>query len=323
LAGPDPRFEAFSPNGLSYLQLYADGRAINRVAAAGNSFLFAVPPAELARYRTVSAIAVDTAGLASAPMSLPGKRSAAAERGKLFMLAVGIDKYPKIANADLRYAGADAARLAKVTSASTLYLKPAPVVLRDAAADETAILSALDRIVAEAGAADTIVVSFAGHGLIDKNGQLRIALSATSLAQLETTSLAFDRVAERLKLAKARVIVLLDVCHAGLSDRAAIAANDDAVSRLSTESGASMVVISASKGRQFSEENRALGGGVFSVALERVLTRERKVYDTDGNGAISLDELYRGIKAVAVREAQGRQTPWIARNQVFGDFDLF
>jgi hypothetical protein len=95
------------------------------------------------------------------------------------------------------------------------------------------------------------------------------------------------------------------------------------VNRLTTEAGAGMVVLSASKGRQFSLESRRANGGLFSVALERVLTRERKSFDSDGNGAISLDELYRGIKAVVVRETTGRLTPWLTRNQIFGDFDLF
>jgi hypothetical protein len=80
---------------------------------------------------------------------------------------------------------------------------------------------------------------------------------------------------------------MLDVCHAGLSDRATIATNDAGASRLVTNSGASMIVLSASKGQQASYE------------------------------------LYRGLKAAVVRESDGQRTPWLSRNLMFGDFDLF
>ena len=88
-------------------------------------------------------------------------------------------------------------------------------------------------------------------------------------------------------------------------------------------SGASMVVLSASKGRQFSEENGTAAGGLFTSAFDRIITSERKAFDVDGNGAISISELYRGLKATVVRESRGRQTPWLSRNLIVGDFDLF
>ena len=117
--------------------------------------------------------------------------------------------------------------------------------------------------------------------------------------------------------------MLLDVCHAGLADRASIASNDAAATRLITNSGAPIIVLSASKGRQFSEETAEDGGGRFSVALARIIKSERKTYDTDADGALSLSELYRGVKSIVVRESGGRQTPWLTRNLMFGDFDLF
>jgi hypothetical protein len=140
---------------------------------------------------------------------------------------------------------------------------------------------------------------------------------------LESTTLSFDAVAQRLLRSKARVIVLLDVCHAGLADRKLAATNDDAVNRLITRSGASLVVLSASKGRQSSEENDDAAGGLFSSAFAKVLTIDRKRFDVDGNGAISISELYRGLKLSVARDSQGRQTPWLSRNLVVGDFDLF
>jgi hypothetical protein len=95
------------------------------------------------------------------------------------------------------------------------------------------------------------------------------------------------------------------------------------VSQLVTNSGASMVVLSASKGRQYSEETPKEAGGLFSTAFDRILTTDRAASDLDGNGAISISELYRGLKSSVVRASAGRQTPWLSRNRIVGDFDLF
>jgi hypothetical protein len=86
-------------------------------------------------------------------------------------------------------------------------------------------------------------------------------------------ALAWEAIAQRLRAAKARVVVLLDVCHAGLSEQAVIAGNDVATTQLMTNSGASMIIISASKGRQYSNETAT--GGLFSKLLEQIIVRER------------------------------------------------
>ena len=84
-----------------------------------------------------------------------------------------------------------------------------------------------------------------------------------------------------------------------------------------------MIVLSASKGRQESLETPEERGGLFSVAFDRLLTQDRAATDLDGNGAISISELYRGLKLRVVRQSKGAQTPWLSRNLMFGDFDLF
>ena len=84
-----------------------------------------------------------------------------------------------------------------------------------------------------------------------------------------------------------------------------------------------MIILSASKGRQESEEDAASGGGRFSVTIDKILTGDRETHDLDGNGAISVAELFRGLKAGVIRDSQGRQTPWLSRNLMFGDFDIF
>ena len=59
------------------------------------------------------------------------------------------------------------------------------------------------------------------------------------------------------------------------------------------------------------------------MTIDKILTSERKSHDLDGNGAISVQELFRGLKAGVIRDSEGRQTPWLSRNLIFGDFDIF
>ncbi len=324
------RLDAFSAEGLARISLFADGRLHKQADIAGTSGTLAITAQERAAIGTLTAIAVDKDGLVSAPLTVAQPAGARKPSGRLFVLAVGIDKYPEIKSCgnggiepcNLAYAVSDAKRVAAAAGQSRLYTRIETKVLSDAQANKAAILAELDRIVAAAAPQDTVVVSFAGHGL-DDNNTLQLALSATRLDRVEATSLGFDAISARLRESKARVVVLLDVCHAGVVDRAAGGTNDAAVSQLVTNSGASMVVLSASKGRQYSEETPKAAGGLFSSAFERTLTTDRIANDVDRNGAISISELYRGLKSSVVRASEGRQTPWLSRNRIVGDFDLF
>jgi hypothetical protein len=330
--GGDARLEAFSASGLSAVQIYGDGRLFRRVAANGASLAVALTLEERRSLRAITAIAVDKAGLVSAPLALPRLTPGGEPRGQLFTLAVGVDRYPLVPpvcgedqkqTCDLEFAVADANRIAKATGQSPLYEKRSSAVLSDDRATQPAILAEIDRIVAEALPQDTVAMFFAGHGLIDGNGGLQLALSSVQLERIAETGLSFEIVAARLRRSKARVIMLLDMCHAGLADRASVATNDAVVDRLVTNSGASMVVLSASKGRQFSEEALEQAGGRFSVAIASILATDRAGHDADGNGAISIGELFKGVKSQVAGGSAGRQTPWLSRNLILGDFDVF
>ena len=324
------RLEASSATGLGYIQLYAEGRPLRRIAVSGPNAMVPVIESAHPEIGRITAVAVDAHGIVSSPLSLDAGPSRPGRGvGKLWGLFVGVDRYPLLPNAcgsdgrspcDLTLAVADAKRLAHAVGQSRLYKTKEITVLVDQEASRSTVLARLGAMVESAGSEDTIVVSFAGHGLRDDDA-LRLVLSSTSLNDLGGTSLAFADVAVQLRRARARVLVLLDVCHAGVSDR--LATNDDAVSQLVTASGASMIVLSASKGRQLSEEDERSGGGRFSVAIDTVLTKRRAAFDLDRNGAISVAELYRGLKSEVVRETAGRQTPWLSRNLMVGDFDIF
>ncbi|QKD02523.1 caspase family protein [Mesorhizobium loti] len=317
------RLDALSLTGLRSLHVLADGRVVKNVPLNGKQAHVSLSPGELGDSGIASVTAIDMAGLASAPIEFSLGTRDRKSKGRLFALAVGIDKYPLIPGSDLKYAVSDAKRVASTVHAGAHYSGVKIETLLDQAASADTIKAKLDDIVARAQPGDTIVLAFAGHGLLDSHGRLRLALSSTTTKAIEETTLDFDEIASRVAKAQARVVVLLDVCHAGASGQINVASNDDAVNLLTTRSGAGVVIISASKGRQFSEEAASIGGGRFSVAFQHALTDQRRQTDSDGNGRISVNELYGALKSRVAEQTNGRQIPWLSRNEIFGDFDLF
>lgn len=315
---------ASSTRGLKSIAAFSDGRPSAHYDVDGKTAEIVVKSSELGKGGIVTLIASDVSGMTSAPVELMTPKPKSGPSGKLFAVTVGVDLYHRMPGAELNYSAADARRIAKLAKAATLYRGQDVKTLTDAEATSAAIISALQAAVRQGGPDDTILVSFAGHGLVAGDQSLRMALTETDLGDLSRTSLALDDVLSVLKRSKARVVLFLDVCHSGLANQSRVATNDAAAAKmLTTESGAGIVIMSASKGRQFSEETASLGGGRFSTAIESILEKKRRLADTDGNGHISIQELYRAVKAEVMAGSETRQTPWIARNQVFGDFDLF
>lgn len=154
-----------------------------------------------------------------------------------------------------------------------------------------------------------------GHGMRATDGQLYLASRITRMSNVEGTSVPWRDIAAALKKIPGRIVVFLDACHAGAAD----SANDLATSSIVDTQ--SIVVISASKGRQKSlERDRA---GVFSQMMRRLVGQDFKKIDLNHNGAIELDELYRALKPGVLTATDGTQTPWVARNGMVGPVPLF
>jgi uncharacterized caspase-like protein len=187
------------------------------------------------------------------------------------------------------------------------------------------VVAALEQAVQQASPEDTLAFFYAGHGVKDKDGRLYITTTTSDLGRLEETALSWTRIAGVLDKARARVVVFLDACHSGQAGAPAAAPNDQAIARLFEQTRRPMIVFAASKGRQLSFEaaDSKLGGGYFTQALSDIIAGNRAAYDLDGNGAIEVSELYRGLKAYVIDNSNGDQTPWLARQDVVGDFALF
>ncbi|MDN2565931.1 caspase family protein [Aquibium sp. A9E412] len=314
--------EAASPTGLAELRVYRDGALAARRPLEGASFSGAVDAEAAAGARWLTLVAVDAAGAQSRPRSVP--LAPQGDRGRLFAVAVGTDRYDSAALAPLRYAAADAQRFADAlrTLDDGLYAGVELVgPFIDARGLDAAFAAAFQRLSQVVTPRDTVMFFVAGHGVRDAAGRFFLATRDTALDALDGTALAWDGLAGRLATLDGRIFVFLDACHSGsVGD----ATNDGAVAALVGDGALSVTVLAASKGRQFSLESPAADGGYFTVALaEAIARRGEPGVDLDGSGTLDLDELYFYLKKRVMAQTDGRQTPWIARSRVVGKAPLF
>jgi uncharacterized caspase-like protein len=194
--------------------------------------------------------------------------------------------------------------------------------LRDAEASREAILAKLNETIAKAEPGDSILLFIAGHGVQDTATKTYyLATSATRKDDIEHTSLRWSDLSIALAKAHSRIAVFLDTCNSGAASTDFFATNDASVSALIDRAPSGILIFSASKGREESEESPEQGGGIFTTAVIAALSDPKT--DRNHNGVIEASELYATVKRAVVEATEGRQTPWFARNDMVGDFVPF
>lgn len=200
-------------------------------------------------------------------------------RGTLFILAVGVDKYPGLgrtcgadgdASCDLRFAGADAGAL---VAAAEKRLGPAHsavvkrVLVNDAGASDeptvTNILDALD-LLKQANETDTVLLFISGHGFNDGPHYRFLPTNAELMGGRfrSATVVPWQILQEAVETAKGRRILLIDTCHAAnaYNQRLGNAAYH-----------ANIIAYTAARFDQEALEDNNLGHGLFTYAVVEAL----------------------------------------------------
>jgi hypothetical protein len=315
------QIKARSNSGLAAVAFNEDGRLFQEVPLSGNQADTAVTLPRRPHIRSITAVATDRLGFRSHPVTVELPR-AEPTANKLHVVAVGIDAYDHVS--PLRFAKTDAETLAKAArETGSAYYREVSVTERyDREATPAAVLGDLRNAAATASEDDTILVFFAGHGTRTPDGRYFLATTATDPDDVARTALNWDDVAGILGRSRGRVIMVIDACHSGQTGEAQ-GTNDEAVQSIVGRGGAPMVVLAASKGRQFSLEMGASGGGVFTQSLAVILGPGRAQFDSNRNGVLEVSEVYRSVKEIVTRVTSGQQTPWLVRRNLSGDFPLF
>ncbi|WP_206524659.1 peptidoglycan-binding protein [Devosia sp. 1566] len=307
-------------SGAETVEVFRDGMPVlSRALGADPRAAFEVPLLPETRWITVRAQAAN--GLYSAAVSTPVAGSDAAKAGRLFYVGLGTDTYSDQRLEDLDFAVSDASslQLTLETAGSTYYRTITGKTFVNVESFSEPLQREFDIIAHAATAEDTLVLYVSGHGVLGSNGELRLASGATDLDDIEETSLSVSDLATMLDGIPSRVFIFLDVCHAGAIEGVT---NDNAVEQLLQGTVKPVVIMSASKGRQFSREGVAFGGGAFTSALKAILT-DLSGTDFSGNGTLELSEIYPLLKSQVIRQTAGQQTPWIARSDMPGEIPVF
>jgi hypothetical protein len=210
------------------------------------------------------------------------------QRGRLFILAVGIDHYVNPA-LTLRFAVADAkAFTAGVGRAATnLYSKVEVTTLLDDQATKIGILAAFDRLAREVRPEDTFLFYVASHGVLDENTNRFLLVphdiaGISSWEEMARQSIDEGTLVGALSRIEARdALLFLDTCHSGK-------VTADSLANMGHETG--RYILAASSSVQEAMDSYDDRNGVFVYAVREALAG-RAGEDAQGNlGALTLGE---------------------------------
>jgi hypothetical protein len=153
---------------------------------------------------------------------------------------------------------------------------------------------------------DLTLLYFSGHGLKDEDGRLYLAKTNTRRDNLLFTSLAADIVSQAMAGCMSRQVVLvLDCCYSGAFPAGLAAKSDTEVHALERFQGRGRTVLTASDSTSYAfEGDRIEGDAVQSVFTRHLVEGLRNgSADLDGDGNITVDELYSYVHDRVVEEA--------------------
>ncbi|PKV89167.1 PQQ-binding-like beta-propeller repeat protein [Streptomyces sp. TLI_146] len=152
---------------------------------------------------------------------------------------------------------------------------------------------------------DLTLLYFTGHGLKDDEGHLHLAMGNTRRDNLAFTSLPAEQIDRAMTgCASRQQVLILDCCYSGAFPAGRLAKGDADMHTLERFRGRGRSVLTASDATQYSFE----GDQVHGLAQQSVFTRHLVSglrdgsADLDGDGDITLDELYAYVHDKVVEE---------------------
>jgi Caspase domain/TIR domain len=158
---------------------------------------------------------------------------------------------------------------------------------------------------------DQLLIYLSCHGVLDSQGRLYYAAADTRRQLLAATAIASEWLNERLNECRARSqILVLDCCHSGAFARGAKGDTDLDLERRLAPRGRGRVVLTASRGTEYSFEGDQVSGQSVPSVFTRAIVDGLRTGDADrdNDGQISVTDLYQYVYDI-VRVAEARQTP--------------
>ena len=168
---------------------------------------------------------------------------------------------------------------------------------------------------------DLVLVYFSGHGVLDSQGRLYLALNDTEVDLLRATAIPSTYVSDEMdNCSSKRKILILDCCHSGAFSRVGLKSGDQKSVTESTfqGNGYGRVVLTASGATQFALEGDKIDENITLSLFTHYLVDGLKngAADKNGDGQVSLDEWY-DYAYSCILEKTPNQTPhkWTYQQQ--------
>jgi hypothetical protein len=177
------------------------------------------------------------------------------------------------------------------------------------------VLLTVERTIRKLSRNDLLLIYYSGHGQCDEAGRLHLAALNTRLDTLGSTSVPIDQIKSYLDLAKTnKIIIILDCCYSGAVGRAFMKGGiDQELQQVSRGQG--IYIVTASSAIQVAQEKE---GDRYSLLTKHLLDGlSEKEADVDGDGFISMDELYTYVERNV--RLEGAQQPIKFAVKVQGD----
>jgi alpha-glucoside transport system substrate-binding protein len=168
---------------------------------------------------------------------------------------------------------------------------------------------------------DLLMLYFSGHGVLDENGRLYLATKETERDYLRGTAIPAAFINDEMDNSRSRrQVLILDCCHSGAFARGSKGTTGASVGTATAFEGKGYgrVVLTASDATQYAwEGDKVIGEAENSVFTHYLIEgMQTGKADSDGDGEITVDELYDYAYAQVVNQTP-KQTPgkWSYREQ--------
>ena len=294
ILNPKPEFKTSNPTLSITCELKENGDEIKQVRifvndklvsdetrgmkSAGNTATYNVTL--LPGVNSVKAVAITKNGYQSGAAEVMVTYSGTAPESRLFVMAIGIDKY-KNSSYNLNYAVADASAIVeRVKSSGAGIFKSISIYsYRNETARRDSILSGFSRIAALAQPQDAFILYYAGHGVMSE-GTAEIPKDFYLVLQDITQLYGNDKKLKELgisavdlrelskKITAQKQVVFLDACQSGAAVETFAmrgAAEEKAILQLARSTGSYLIASTGTE--QYASEFKELGHGVFTYSI--------------------------------------------------------
>jgi len=166
----------------------------------------------------------------------------------------------------------------------------------------------INQVLKRADKDDFVLIYYSGHGKLDLAGRLHLATADTTVDALEATSIPVESIRNYVDVSSCnKVALILDCCFSGAVGAAFARGSLDDQLRLAS-GGRGTYLMTASTGVQVALEKERDQNGVFT---KHVIEGIRGAgADLDGDGCVTMDELYRYVHDRVLDEGFQEPMKW-------------